>query len=148
MKNIIFVCCLFSTLTTLRAQDTLSVKVGIFFAPQALINLKDPSQGSATITPVSLCLSFAKGRGVVNAMYNLTYNKVQLVYWHELVGPTGLYAVVNKGVFSKGGYTSLGVTRSVAAGRAVGFFEVGSNWHEWTPTVYFGAIIPLMFQVK
>jgi len=148
MKNIIFACCFIFALTSLNAQDSLHLKVGFFFAPQAGISFQSLEEGTYTITPVSACASFSKGRSVLNAMYNLTYNKVQLVYWHKLGKYTGAYTALNKSVFTKGGYASVGVSRDVYGGNAFGFFEIGSTWNKWSPVIYIGAIIPLTLSIQ
>lgn len=148
MKNIFFAFCLIISCVSLKAQDTLHIKIGFFFAPQGGISLNNPSEGFTTITPVSFVTTFSKGENVLNAMYNMTFNKVQVVYWRELGSSTGVYASLNKSVLARGGYASLGVTGSVASGRAIGFLDIGSNWHKWTPTFYIGAIIPLTVAVK
>lgn len=148
MKNIIFASCFFLIFTSVKAQDTLSINAGFTLTPQGTISLQNPEKGFSSITSVAACVSFSKGNTMVNAMYSLTSNKVQMVYWHKLGHMTGIYTSFNKSVLTKGGYASVGVTRAVAGGRATGFFEIGSTWHEWHPAIYTGAIIPLMFKVK
>ncbi len=130
------------------AQDTLHIKIGFFFNPQGYINLQEIEKGFSTITPVFFVTSFAKGKGGVNVMYNMTFNNIQGVYFHKLYRSVGTYLCVNKSVLTEGGYTSIGLTRSLAEGRATGFFEFGSNWNNWTPAIYTGVIIPFTIKVK
>lgn len=150
MKNLpkclvfLFLCSFFSA----QSQDTLQVKAGLFFNPQGLISYKNPSKAFSTITPLFAVLQFKKDHNVFNAMYNLTYNNLQGVYWHEFSPKIGGYLLLNKNIFVKRGYASIGVTREVADGRAIAFAEFGSTWNEWNPQTYIGVAMPLMFRVK
>jgi len=147
MKHI-FVCLILFASSLLNAQNTLKIKTGFLFAAQGALSLETPSKGFSTFTPVSAVVSFVKGKSMVNVVYNMTSNKAGLLYWHQLGNSNGYYAACNKNVFTKGGYAGTGVTKSVADGRAIGFLEFGSTWHEWNPALYVGAIIPLTFKVK
>lgn len=150
MKKYVF---LFLTLVftfhfSAKAQDTMHIKMGFFFNPQGSISLQTPEKGFSAIVPIFFVTQFVKGKGGVNVMYNMTYNNAQVAYFHKLCGSLGTYLLINKHVLSNGGYVSAGVTRSLADGRANGFFEFGSAWDHWSPVIYTGLIIPFTMKVK
>ncbi|MBP6866502.1 MAG: hypothetical protein KBC12_03100 [Candidatus Pacebacteria bacterium] len=147
MKHI-FVCSLLFAASFLNAQDSLKIKTGFLFSAQGSLSLQTPSKGLVTFTPVSAVVSFIKGKSMVNVVYNMTSNKVGMLYWHKLGNSNGYYVACNKNVFTKGGYAGTGLTQSVADGKAIGFFEFGSTWHAWSPAIYMGAIMPLTFRIK
>lgn len=151
MKKIILIIttiCIFGFDTKSHAQDTLKVKLGFFFVPQGVCNLEKTEDGLSSIAPILAVVSFNKGKSVFNIMYNMTFNKVQLVYAHQISSVCGMYLLSNKSALAKGGYSSIGVTRSVMDGKANAFLEFGSGWTNWGPTIYAGAIIPLVFRIK
>lgn len=131
-----------------KSQDTMHIKIGFFFSPQGTISLQTPEKGFSALTPVLFVTQFSKGKGGVNVMYNMTYNNIQLVYFHSLYKKIGTYLIASKRVLANGGYAGTGLTRSVADGRAVGFFEFGSAWNKWSPALYTGVIIPLTLKLK
>lgn len=133
-----------------QSQNSLQIKAGLFFNPQGYINWnwQNPEKGFSGITPLFAVLQLKKGPNVFNAMYNLTYNNLQGVYWHGFTEKVGGYILLNKNIFAKKGYASIGITREVADGRAIAFAEFGSTWNEWNPQTYIGVAIPMMFQIK
>ncbi len=147
MKSI-FVCLLAIISLSLNAQDSLKIKTGFLFSAQGSLSLQTPSKGFSTFTPVSAVVSFVKGKSMVNVVYNMTSNKVGMLYWHKLGSSTGYYIACNKNVFTKGGYAGTGLAKSIADGRAMTFCEFGSTWHTWSPAIYIGAIIPMTFRIK
>lgn len=127
-KFIIFIAMILIGFSESQAQDTLKVKLGFFFVPQGIFDLKKTKDGLSTVTPVFAVASFNKGKSVVNVMYNMTFNNVQVVYFQQISSVFGMYLVSNKHVLAKSGYSGIGATRSVMDGKANAFFEFGSGW--------------------
>lgn len=130
------------------SKDTLKIKIGYFFCPQGTIKMKNMNSGTSVVTPVFGVVQFIKGKGLVNIMYNMAGNNLQVVYFHEITPLVGTYLVSNKNMLDNDGYSGLGFTRNVMNGNAVAFLEGGSGWKTWDPAIFAGVIFPLTFRIK
>lgn len=139
---------LFGLTTKSYAQDTLHVNVGFMFVPQGAMNLEKPDKVFLPVLPIFAVASFVKGKTTINAMYCMTFNTLQVICLEKFTPNFGVYLKVNKSIFANTGYAGVGVTRSVADGKANAFIEVGSGWNIYTPALSMGVIIPFTFKIK
>ncbi len=139
---------LFSFATKSSAQDTLQIRTGFIFVPQAIVNLRKPAQPAKTTYPLSAVVSFSKGSNLVNAMYTVNFNALQIVYLRKLSENAGTYAVGTKSLEKNSGYFGIGATHKITNGNANVFFEIGSLWNEWGPEIHTGIIMPCTFVIK
>lgn len=131
-----------------KNEDTLKVKIGFFLVPQGIIDFQKIETGLYSANPVFAVCSFIKDKSLINVMYNMTINNIQVVYTYQISKVCGVYLAINKSILTTDGYSGIAVTRSVMSGNANAFFEFGSGWNSWNPTIHTGVIIPLMFQIK
>ncbi len=139
---------IFGIVSKSYAQDTLQIKLGFLFVPQAVVNLHATEKGATTVIPLLAVTSFIKGNNVINVIYVTPFNAMQLVYYNQFSKESGAYIVGNKNIQARGGYAGIGITRYVAKNPANLFFEIGTSWDKWNPQVHVGAIIPMTFKIK
>lgn len=131
-----------------QGQDTLKIRIGFFFVPQGTANLLNAWSTISSITPVFAVTSFNRGKSTVNVMYNITGQKAQVVYARQLSKAFGMYLLSYKNILTSDGYSGIGATRDVLDGKASAFVEFGSSWNNFTPLIFTGVIIPLVFRIK
>ena len=137
-----------TTLVSVCAQDSLTVNIAVIVKPAGSISLvkQEETKGFKVITPLLLGTLLKHKDNLLFPHYNIGANAFGLTYIRNVHPKVQVYALFNKSVIQKGGYALCGVATPLGPGQL--FVEMGSTWHNWSPDVNIGLIIPFTIRIK
>jgi hypothetical protein len=130
-----------------REKEIPTVKVGINVTPKGVISLREPQKGATSLIGISAVVSISYKRVLINTQYSFNSNSFGVLTNLTLNKWVGFYGAGTKSVLKKGGYGGVGVVVTPPTKPFALMIETGTTWDTWSPSVSFGALIPLTIKL-